>query len=175
MIAEFKLENALKIQGWMKEDELIWLAEQAQRHTGIVEIGCYHGRSTVALAENTSGVVYAVDTWEGSSDFTPVQRAGMFAKWRQNTKHLQNIITIVAPSLRAAQLLGNPVDMVFIDAEHEYASVAADIVEWSKRLTSGGLLCGHDYVDSYPGVKLAVNDLVPGFQRAGFSIWYKEL
>lgn len=58
------IENALKIvQGGTEVPELLWLADQAYERGSIVEIGCWTGRSTTALADNTDGVVFCVDSW----------------------------------------------------------------------------------------------------------------
>ena len=48
--------------------ELEWLAQQAQ-HGIVVEIGSWMGRTTRAMADSKiDGVIYAVDTWEGSEE-----------------------------------------------------------------------------------------------------------
>ena len=50
-------------------------------------------------------------------------------------------------------------DLVYIDAAHDKASVAADLAMWSRRVNSGGILAGHDYVDApMCGVIEAVNE-----------------
>src|SRR5262245_4650710 len=59
------IERALQIPGFMRRPALEWLATQAQTHNVIVELGSYCGRSTRALADNTPGVVYAIDDWKG--------------------------------------------------------------------------------------------------------------
>jgi predicted O-methyltransferase YrrM len=169
------IANALKIEGWMMEDELSWLAEQASRRSSIAEIGSYRGRSTRALADNTSGKLYAIDTWQGSSDFTPEQRDRLFEDFQKNMAGLDNVRPLQMTSHEASAALSDQqFDMIFIDAEHDYDNVKADIAAWLPRLKPGGLLCGHDYIDCYPGVLKAVGELIPGFGLAGYSIWYKE-
>ena len=49
-------------------------------------------------------------------------------------------------------------DWVYIDAHHSFNYVICDIVEWSKRVRSGGTICGDDYFDMrWGGVVDAVN------------------
>jgi hypothetical protein len=50
-------------------------------------------------------------------------------------------------------------DFIWIDADHTYDAVVADILAWSPKLRSGGLLAGHDYyrLDTCP-VRKAVHD-----------------
>jgi Methyltransferase domain len=55
------------------------------------------------------------------------------------------------------------VDLVFLDADHSYAGVRADIAAWWTKVKPGGWLCGHDYANPYPGgdfsgVKRAVDE-----------------
>lgn len=47
---------------------------------------------------------------------------------------------------------------VYIDGSHEYADVKTDIVKWWETLTENGILAGHDYDDTHPGVIDAVNE-----------------
>jgi hypothetical protein len=72
------IENALKITGWMEDHSLVWLAEQAAIHNSIVEVGCWRGKSTTCLADNTSGIVYAVDHWKGSEEHQPVDEEKLY-------------------------------------------------------------------------------------------------
>ena len=52
-------------------------------------------------------------------------------------------------------------DFVYIDANHEYKWVKEDIVEWSKKVRSGGIVSGHDYSSyHFKGVVRAVDEWV---------------
>jgi len=150
----------------MSIPELEWLAEHARTHTRIVEVGCWMGRSTRALADNTPGLVYAVDFWPREPE--------AFQRFGQNLVDLLNkkVFVVHMPSIDAANLFiaaKQKVDMVFIDGNHDYEYVSEDIRLWRQVLEPGGLLCGHDYadpgtVDYTPSVNRAVDEQVPDVQ-----------
>jgi predicted O-methyltransferase YrrM len=51
-------------------------------------------------------------------------------------------------------------DVVYIDAGHDYESVKEDISLYLNKAKSGGFICGHDYnSNSWPGVVKAVDEL----------------
>ena len=50
-------------------------------------------------------------------------------------------------SLEAAVLIADgTLDFVYLDADHSYAAVKADIAAWWPKVRKGGILAGHDYV-----------------------------
>jgi len=51
-------------------------------------------------------------------------------------------------------------DLVYIDAQHDYEAVKEDINLWYPKVKQNGILCGHDYTLSEPccGVIKAVNE-----------------
>jgi len=51
-------------------------------------------------------------------------------------------------------------DLVYIDANHEYESVYEDILLWRPKVKKGGILSGHDYSWTHHGVRNAVKELV---------------
>ena len=81
------------------------------------------------------------------------------------------------PSTKAARCFDDgELDFVFIDAEHSYEAVKADIEAWWRKLRRGGLLIGHDYDPArFPGVCRAVDEFAEPKQRrivrAGHSVW----
>jgi hypothetical protein len=47
--------------------------------------------------------------------------------------------------LAARRFADNSLDFVFLDANHSFTGVSADIVAWWPKIKPGGWLCGHDY------------------------------
>ena len=186
---KFDISLAARIDGWMTAPELEWLAEAASTCRVIVEVGSWKGRSTKALAMHTTGVVYAVDHWQGSGIDDPdtwVEAAtkgadALHAEFLRNLSaelSAKKVIPIRAESGRAVHelrdlLAGRKADMVFIDADHSYDSVKRDILNYRPYVREGGLLSGHDYSFAWPGVIQAVDELEPRKSLAGeTSIWY---
>ncbi len=182
------VRRAAAVPGWMLETELAWLAGAAAERRRIVEVGSWKGRSTKALALATPGVVYAVDHWKGSvqsgdDTFTEASRRGadvIFHEFEANVAGELEAGRIVpvraesgaAPGLLAKLLGGERPDMIFIDGDHTYESARRDIATYGPLLGPGGLLCGHDYTDCWPGVVKAVCEaLYPRF-RVSDSIWW---
>lgn len=159
----------------MEPAELAWLAEQAAQHRLIVEIGSFKGRSTRALADNTSGLVVAVDDFYGPREIEYDQRHRIYEQFLANTADLTNIAVIKANHRDLPEPEFVP-DMVFIDGAHEYDAVKTDILFWQSRIAKGGLLCGHDYTWC-AGVKKAVDELFgEGATLApNTSIWHVTL
>ena len=172
-------ENALKIPGWMTENELSYLAQAAGKSKRILEIGSWMGRSTLALAENTTGIVYALDTW-GGDEMTKHLLEGrepdwLFQQFKTNTCHCRNIIPIQNSSLAAAKEFQGPgFDMIFIDAAHDYESVKQDIIAWAPWLLPNGIFCGHDFSGAWPGVMQAVRESIQIFKTVD-TIWTTEV
>lgn len=157
--------------GWMSPAELLWLNARAQEMASIVEIGCLHGRSSIALAEGcqVGGTVWCIDPWSDDG-------------WRSFKEGVADVYPNVRPvraaSPAAAEQVATPVDMTFIDGDHTYELVMADLEAWWP-LTSR-LICGHDYIHgpeaAFPDVAEAVDDFFGGSPRIqvapGTAIWY---
>lgn len=172
------IARALAVEGWMQEQELVWLAEKASTHKHIVEIGSYLGRSTSALAENTPGVVYAFDDWKGPRDvfMSKEERALLLPKFKANVFDLITAgkIKVFVGDHRKVETVEIKADMVFIDGSHEYEDVKQDILFWKEQLIPGGLICGHDF--DWLSVREAVLETLGEVEVArDTNIWYKEV
>lgn len=183
MKAEAKLP-----EGWMGKRCRRWLARRASevpRDGIVVEVGSWRGRSTTVLAKNLAAGarLYAVDTWAGTPD-DPDQHdrlyanAGdVYADFRRNLAgpiRGGRLFPLRMDSVAgAAELLDRhgvaSVDLVFIDADHRYEAVRADIQAYLPLIKPGGVLGGHDF--GWPGVQRAVTELLPGFKIGKSSIW----
>lgn len=169
----------------MSDTELTWLAKQAMHCSLIVEVGCFIGRSTRALVDHTEGVVIAVDSWDPVTwleQIDPVDPpAGRLARTYPQPfltfiHHLRGCpnLLIHRGTLQEVQLPWMP-DMVFLDGDHRYHAVRADILAAQRLLAPGGILCGHDYHSSiWPDVTRAVDDFV-GPVRTCESIWWRPV
>lgn len=172
------LDRALQTPGWVSEDEVRWLAEKASTKSCIAEIGSWRGKSTRAMADNTSATIYAVDTWDGTPD-DGIQAAelaqlphGLYEDFQKNLSGCTNVRPMRMTSLEAASKLSDlRFDMIFIDAAHDYESVKSDILAWRSLLAPNGLLCGHDFGGA-EGVNRAVNELISMSKVDVGMIWY---
>ncbi len=171
---------ASKIDGWMFPDELAWLFNTACTMRNVVEVGSWKGRSTYALASGCEGLVFAVDHWQGSPDsgswtYVPEGHAGPGPEFVRNLAALPNVRRVFGSSPDVATRFGKlyglypaSVDMVFIDGDHAYESVAADIEAWLPKAQK--LICGHDYLMN--GVARAVQEKFLGrIQQPVGTIW----
>jgi predicted O-methyltransferase YrrM len=140
--------NPPDIQGWMSEDELQWLYEQAQRFTRIVEIGCWKGRSTHALLSGCKGTVFAIDHFKGNPSeietaHSEAKTVDIHQEFLKNVGHFKNLITLKMDSLDAVKMFKDKsVDMVFIDGEHTVQAFFDDYSLWRPKCKT--LFCGHD-------------------------------
>jgi len=164
-----------EIEGWMFDYELEWLYQRAKEMRSIVELGSWKGRSTHALLSGCPGPVYAVDMWQGSASekhlLDMAQAEDVFATFTRNMRGFDNLIVRKADSASAACgpfLRG--VDCVFVDADHCYDAVKADLKAWFN--VPRKLLCGHDRHES--GVPFVLKELVEAdvpLQLCPGTIW----
>jgi cephalosporin hydroxylase len=150
-----------------------------------VEVGSYTGESALAIHDGMlhGGKLWCVDDFSGGSETDPLRgvmdklRWEVMSAFRENLSGLlgNKIFHLQLPSLEAAQLLETkpPKDVIFLDADHTYESVAADIQAWWPQLRPGGLMCGHDYGEAsfFPGVDLAVNEFA---EQHGLLVNYRR-
>jgi len=158
-----------KIPGWFNMHEAYdQLLDNCPDGSEILEIGSFMGRSTSYLATNivNSGKrvhVYALDTFEGSSEHSGLDIAGGFYEtFKENLKAFIDggIVTPVKSRSDDVNTLKRWVDGHFhgiiVDGAHEYEAVKDDILNWWPKLADGGSMIGDDM--SLASVQQAVQD-----------------
>lgn len=112
-----------------------------------VEIGSYRGESALIIsAFPFVNILHCVDPFE-NEDIQQRLRYSRAKIWFGGSEEYTKVIS------------DNSIDMVYIDAAHDYDTVKRDLETWSKKVKSGGFICGHDYnSNSWPGVVQAVDE-----------------
>lgn len=169
------LEYTNKIPGWMGAGELDWLYRQAKDKQTIVEVGSWKGKSTHALLSACKGTVWAIDHFKGSEGeavaHAEAKDGKVYEEFMANVGHFENLQVRKMASLEAVkEFEDKSVEMVFIDGEHTYQGVKADIEAWLPKAKK--LICGHDF--NWLGVRQAVEETL-GEVRTADTVWYKEL
>jgi predicted O-methyltransferase YrrM len=128
----------------------------------VVEIGSYLGASTAFLgfaALQRNGNVHAIDGWTNEAN-GPEGARDTFGEFKRNTLPFEHFIsphrgysTVIYRSEGAI-----PCEMLFIDGDHSYNAVVADLNDWLPSLTPGGVLAMHD-IDQ-PDVRRAFDEIV---------------
>ena len=142
----------------------------------IVEIGSYCGGSTVVIAtaarrRNRAVQVFAIDPFQsdGSHYLAGYERLfdGNVAEWGV----VDTITKVRTTSVAASIGWKEPIDFLFVDGDHEYEAVLADIRAFVPFVRDGGIVAFHDYKSGKPGVPRAVDELVapnhPKIMQAG--------
>lgn len=177
-----RISRALQIAGWMDTPELEWLERSSSGLRLVIEFGSWCGRSSVALT--ASQRLVCVDTWQGSEGEPNDQYVLVPDALNEFRRNLASEMDAGTVETRVGDLgniqfqerliheFAGLAEMVFVDGAHDEQSVRRDVSLAKQLLRSGGLLCGHDYSESWPGVKAAVDELVPGVNSGPCSIWW---
>jgi MMP 1-O-methyltransferase len=149
------------VTGWLKDDEmkcLYELARQTPSKEAIVELGAWQGKSTIMLAGGSQAgngaPVFSVDFFStipktdiayadhlaGCNDYLEVYRQNL------GRAELSTLVTPIRSNTAAAgkAWTGQPVGLLFIDADHRYAGVRDDFLGWAPHCSEGARIAFHD-------------------------------
>jgi predicted O-methyltransferase YrrM len=147
--------------GGLQPQFLYELSKGAGERGAVVEIGTYIGRSTIALAfaqkEKGGRPIQTIDIARHPQLDQNLREAGVD----------EFVDVTVRPSTDAARDWSEPIELLWIDADHSRVGLRADIKAWRDHVIEGGQVAFHDYpgVDSSktvarPIAKLMLNDPV---------------
>jgi len=136
------------------------------------EIGVFRGAYSEILCKSISGLkLKCIDPWLAFRSNTQERMEGRFIRTCRRLRHFDAEI-IRKPSMEFVKEVPNrTLDFVYIDAMHEFDPVMLDLICWSDKVKSGGMVAGHDYSSPnwWNGVIPAVNAYT---QAHNISKWY---
>jgi hypothetical protein len=152
------------VDGFLPDEEAVRLYVLAARLPGrapvVVELGSWVGKSAVvlgtALRRRRGATLVCVDPFDGSGDapslaFYESEKARLGGQLRemfeQNTRRAGLARVIDMRQGRSAEVVRQwrrPIDMLFIDASHDYEDVRHDFLQWSRFVRPGGIVALHD-------------------------------
>lgn len=159
------------VQGWFHHGTKILELVEQYRPVVCVELGSWQGASAIPVARairQWGGTLTCVDIWGGevSLGTPPSPSPWMLVTCARNimAAGVGAVVRLIpATTQEVAATWTQPIDYLYIDADHAYESVKADLEAWVPHVRPGGLILGDDYGnDGYPGVKLAWDE----FERA---------
>lgn len=148
------------------------IAFDAPDNAHIVEVGSWVGKSICYLATEFKGYgkrvqIDCVDVWGETNDphlMDEMTKMGgpeaVYDEFCKNIKdaginHMINPVRM--KSVDAAKLYADQsIDVVWIDASHNYQDVLDDMNAWYPKVKIGGMLAGHDFLMSHPASREGV-------------------
>lgn len=148
--------------------------------TGVgVEVGVQYGQfSEYVLRYSKLACLISVDSWKhydkgygnDSANVSQDEQEKVYAEACERLERFGDRSEVVRmESLKAAKRFDpGSLDFVYLDANHSYNAVKADIQAWFPLVKKGGVFAGHDYLTEerkkevdreYYGVKQAVDEL----------------
>lgn len=155
------------------------LAINVPADQAIVELGTFHGKGAIYLAEGAAhggrAHVWTVDphdlpgyrTTTGSGpvrnriDYTDPKHRELAAKQISEAGYADDITMVQDFSIDAGRSWTGPkVGLLFIDGNHHEKHVRLDFSAWERHLSPGAIVCFDDYREAFPGVINVVANLV---------------
>lgn len=173
-----------KLPGWFTFPSLYSYMASHYKTGHFVEVGCFQGNSAAFMAVEIINAgsdikLDCIDVWNsftiGGLHLKNPQLYPEDLVYHLFIKNIEPVKHIITPyrmgSVEAATLYpDNSLEFVFIDANHEYEAVKADLAAWYPKVKQGGHIAGHDYI-SDERVKKAVDEFFEGSFNGDENCW----
>jgi predicted O-methyltransferase YrrM len=141
----------------------------------ILEFGTFTGRTTYNLALNTPDKIHTVDIGR-NVDATANLAGTDYPDYIPGEAFLQDPamrerIELILGDSRVIDFssLYGTMGMVIVDGGHSYEVAKSDTETALRLVRSGGIIVWDDYGDFWPGVKCAVDELIPPYRLMKFE------
>ena len=174
---DFKIKgnDNLPYRGFSKDCNRIKLVELFGRfdfRVG-VEVGTKVGKYAELLCNSMPNLsLSCVDPWKPYGElFTDQEKHNLYYEEAKKRLDKYNVSILRMESMEALQHFPNEsIDFVYIDGNHEFDFVCSDLIFWSWKVKSGGIVAGHDYYHFY---KSGVVDAVNAYTKChNINPWY---
>lgn len=151
-----------------------------------VEVGVQSGTYSEVILNHWKGErLFCVDPWRTWDKEVYVDPANVSrndqeqiyeeAKRRLATFESRAVILRKTSAEAATQFATGSLDFVYLDAQHHYEAIRADLHLWHPKIKRGGFLCGHDFRDddgdlTSCGVRTAVSEFLGELKLSGLVI-----
>ena len=134
-------------RGYMHRGPFFTRAIREHGYKTGVEVGEYLGDfSGTLLLGSDMGKLYSIDRWL-DLDGKPMEKELAETRGKLD-KYGARSEVVVSDSIKASGMFGDgSLDFIYIDADHSYEAVLADVKAWWPKLRPGGMISGHDYHD----------------------------
>ena len=148
----------------------LWLESlvKTNNFTSGAELGVQEGVTFKHLIENCPQLtLHGVDIWGESPEYKRYCKEVLeYAESNPRAIIHRKMTTQAVHDFENESL-----DFIFIDADHSYSAVKADIKLWEPKVKKGGYICGHDI--ELTDVKRAVEERCgKNYQTGPDMIWY---
>jgi len=134
--------------------ELINLFQSKNKIGRGIEIGTYEGEYASEILKTWTSDLCLIDIWKtvNNIDYSDLcnreDYINVMHKCCQNiSSHEERCYMIRSSSENAAKLFDNEsFDFIYLDANHKYEFIKADMNLWFPKLRKGGVFAGHDYL-----------------------------
>lgn len=136
----------------------------------VIEIGTQRGSNAVSICNNLNvKTIYCVDPYGKYSEIKQGKKCTLnfHPMLKIATKKLKKYSAkfIVLESAKAVKYVPNNVDFIYIDGNHDYVHCLNDIEQYYYKLTSGGIMAGHDFCGNFIEVIYAVFHFINKIQH----------
>ena len=175
--------DQLKPEQWRRwhvlEHELNSITDT--EYPSILELGVRDGKVPQHLMKRIAGLTYVgIDAWtDYESELARGKHDMAYArdKMARNREQAESVTRswprqatmIEGLTQNVHAQITRKFDIVWIDADHSYESVARDIDLYHNKVRGGGIICGHDY--DWPEVHRAVHERFDNVESHADDVW----